>query len=93
LARNCGNPVSRACILREVWKTHSDKPSNIVDVYVNYLRKKVDENEACKLVQTIRGVGYSLGAHGASELQQTGAISLASVVHDRVDQVRGVHSA
>jgi DNA-binding response OmpR family regulator len=39
LARNCGNPVSRACILREVWKTHSDKPSNIVDVYVNYIRK------------------------------------------------------
>jgi hypothetical protein len=63
-----------------------------VDVYVNYLRKKVDEGEACKLVQTIRGVGYSLGAHGASELQQTCAISLASV-HDRVDQVRGVHSA
>jgi DNA-binding response OmpR family regulator len=39
LASNAGKAVSRLCILREVWKTHSDKPSNIVDVYINYIRK------------------------------------------------------
>ena len=60
LATKAGEAISRSCILREVWKMQSDKPSNIVDVYINYLRKKIDEVGAPKLVHTIRGVGYCL---------------------------------
>jgi DNA-binding response OmpR family regulator len=53
-----GRVFSRAMILNHVWDQSFEGVTNIVDVYVRYLRKKVDEPFPVKLIQTIRGVGY-----------------------------------
>jgi DNA-binding response OmpR family regulator len=55
-----GKPVSRATLMQEVWKTPLDPGTNIVDVYMKYLRDKIDQNGKSKLIRTIRGVGYVL---------------------------------
>jgi len=62
LIRNAGQPVTRAQILQHVWNLSSESMTNVVDVYVNYLRKKVDSMAERKLIHTIRGVGYQLQA-------------------------------
>jgi DNA-binding response OmpR family regulator len=61
LMLNEGRCVTRAMIIENVWKMHSDTITNVVDVYVNYLRKKVDEEFEPKLIHTVRGAGYRLG--------------------------------
>jgi DNA-binding response OmpR family regulator len=53
-----GRVFSRTMILNHVWDQSFEGVTNIVDVYVRYLRKKVDEPFAVKLIHTIRGVGY-----------------------------------
>jgi DNA-binding response OmpR family regulator len=53
--------VTRSEILGHVWDSHSDIDSNIVEVYINRLRRKVDQNEFVKLIHTRRGMGYRLG--------------------------------
>jgi two-component system copper resistance phosphate regulon response regulator CusR len=60
LARNAGRPVTREQISDHVWKAELDPRTNIVDVYVNYLRKKLDAADAPPLVHTVRGTGYVL---------------------------------
>jgi DNA-binding response OmpR family regulator len=60
LMRNAGRPVTREQITEHVWKQPFDPTTNIVDVYINYLRKKIDEDRRVKLLQTVRGVGYML---------------------------------
>ncbi len=55
-----GKPVSRATLMQEVWKTPLDPGTNIVDVYMKYLRDKIDLQGKSKLIRTIRGVGYVL---------------------------------
>jgi two-component system copper resistance phosphate regulon response regulator CusR len=62
LMRNCGHTVSRAMIVEHVWNLSFDSMTNVVDVYINYLRKKVDEGFTKRLIHTVRGVGYRLGA-------------------------------
>jgi DNA-binding response OmpR family regulator len=62
LARHAGRPVTREQISQQVWKQDFDPTTNIVDVYINYVRKKVDVDGEASLVQTVRGVGYML--HG-----------------------------
>lgn len=61
LMRNQGRAVSRPMIIEHVWNFSFDTMTNVVDVYINYLRKKVDEGEARKLIHTVRGVGYRIG--------------------------------
>src|SRR6185437_7787083 len=61
LLRRGGNTVSRQELLRECWGHELEGDSNLVDVYVNYLRKKIDFPEDEKLIYTIRGEGYRLG--------------------------------
>ncbi|MBI3405637.1 MAG: response regulator transcription factor [Acidobacteria bacterium] len=61
LMRNAGRRVTRAMIIEHVWNLSYDSMTNVVDVYVNYVRKKVDENYERKLIRTVRGVGYQLG--------------------------------
>ena len=61
LMRNAGRPVSRAAILAQVWKFDLDTMTNVVDVYINYLRRKVDLGYDTALIRTIRGVGYQIG--------------------------------
>ena len=60
LARHAGRPVTREQISQQVWKQDFDPTTNIVDVYINYVRKKVDVDGEVSLVQTVRGVGYML---------------------------------
>ena len=60
LARNAGRPVTREQISDHVWKAELDPKTNIVDVYVNYLRKKLDAAGAPPLLHTVRGTGYVL---------------------------------
>lgn len=60
--RNPGRVLTRTMILEHVWDYDFDTGTNVVDVYVNYLRKKIDSDREPKLVHTIRGVGYVLKA-------------------------------
>ncbi len=62
LMRNAGRPVTRAMIVEHVWNYSFDSATNVVDVYINYLRKKVDGGFDLKLIRTVRGVGYQIGA-------------------------------
>jgi DNA-binding response OmpR family regulator len=59
--RNAGRCVTRAMIVEHVWNFSFDTMTNVVDVYINYLRKKVDQNSENKLIHTVRTVGYQLG--------------------------------
>jgi len=56
--RNPNKVLTRTMISEHVWDYHFDSLTNVVDVYVNYLRKKIDKDFEPKLIQTIRGVGY-----------------------------------
>jgi heavy metal response regulator len=58
LARNAGHVLSRTMILEHVWNMTHDPLTNVVDVHINRLRKKVDQGFAKPLIHTIRGVGY-----------------------------------
>jgi len=60
LVRNRGNVLTRTMIAEHVWDQHFDSFSNVIDVYIRYLRAKVDDMSAKKLIHTIRGVGYVL---------------------------------
>lgn len=61
LMRHAGNEVTRQELMQEVWGSQPGSDSNLVDVYVNYLRKKVEVGREARLIFTIRGVGYRLG--------------------------------
>jgi DNA-binding response OmpR family regulator len=58
--RNAGRVLTRPMITQHVWGMDWDPQSNIVDVYVGYLRRKVDADGEPRLVQTVRGAGYML---------------------------------
>jgi heavy metal response regulator len=60
--RNPGRVLSRALIAQHVWGVSFDTFTNVIDVYVNYLRRKVDADFAPKLIHTVRGAGYVLRA-------------------------------
>ena len=57
---NRGKTVSRVDIAEKVWDLHFDTNTNVIDVYVNYLRKKIDKNYEQKLLHTVVGMGYLL---------------------------------
>ena len=60
LARHAGRVMSRTLITEYAWGYHFDPGTNIVDVVINHLRKKIDAGHARKLITTVRGVGYVL---------------------------------
>lgn len=62
LMRHAGQRVTRTQIIQHVWNLSFDTMTNVVDVYINYLRKKVDTGAEVKLIHTIRGVGYKVEA-------------------------------
>jgi two-component system, OmpR family, response regulator len=62
LVRNEDRVVSRAMLLQHVWDLHFDPTTNIIDVYVGRVRRKVDAQHAYPLIHTVRGVGYCLRA-------------------------------
>lgn len=61
LLLNRGRAVSRATLLHEVWKTQPEASTNVVDVYVNYLRRKLGDAGEEQVIQTVRGKGYAIG--------------------------------
>jgi DNA-binding response OmpR family regulator len=79
LMRNAGQPVSRTDIVQQVWKLNFDTMTNVVDVYINYLRRKVDTGYTHALIRTIRGFGYQIGGNGASANRQSQAASTGSL--------------
>jgi DNA-binding response OmpR family regulator len=67
LMRNAGRRITRAMIIEHVWNLSFDTATNVVDVYINYLRRKVDDHFARRLIHTIRGVGYELGLRSGAQ--------------------------
>jgi DNA-binding response OmpR family regulator len=67
LLRHAGRPVTRASIIEQVWRMHSESITNVVDVYINYLRRKIDTGADRPLIRTIRGVGYQIGSNRSGE--------------------------
>ena len=65
LVRNTGQVLSRSMIVDHVWDQSFDSFTNVVDVYIRYLRNKIDQGFEPKLIHTVRGVGYVLNAEGA----------------------------
>jgi len=62
LMRNAGRTLTRSMIAERVWGYDFDSGTNVVDVYINYLRNKIDRGHSRKLIRTIRGVGYRMSA-------------------------------
>jgi two-component system OmpR family response regulator len=62
LARHAGEAITRAALLDHVWDENFEGATNIVDVYVGYLRRKLEQPFGRPLIRTIRGVGYALEA-------------------------------
>jgi two-component system, OmpR family, copper resistance phosphate regulon response regulator CusR len=62
LMRNAGRVLTRTMIIDHVWNYDFDNETNVVDVYVNYLRRKIDAGHDLKLIHTVRGVGYVMKA-------------------------------
>lgn len=60
LMRNAGKVLSRTLLTEYAWGYHFDPGTNIVDVVINHLRKKIDATHSKKLISTVRGVGYVL---------------------------------
>ncbi len=60
LMRNAGTIITRTMISEHVWDIHFDTFTNVIDVYINYLRNKVDSGAKVKMIQTVRGKGYLL---------------------------------
>jgi DNA-binding response OmpR family regulator len=64
LAYNVGNVLSRTDIVEHIYHEDAEMDSNVVDVYINYLRNKIDKGFETKLIQTVRGAGYMLKGSG-----------------------------
>jgi two-component system OmpR family response regulator len=62
LVRNSGHVVPRAMLLEKVWDLHFDPKTNIIDVYVGRVRRKIDTEQVYPLIHTIRGVGFCVRA-------------------------------
>jgi two-component system OmpR family response regulator len=62
LVRNAGHVVPRAMLLEKIWDLHFDPRTNIIDVYVGRVRRKVDSEQAYPLIHTLRGVGFCVRA-------------------------------
>ena len=62
LARNAGQAVSRTMLLQHVWDLHFDPTTNVIDVYVGRVRRKIDSCQDYPLIHTVRGIGFCLRA-------------------------------
>jgi DNA-binding response OmpR family regulator len=80
LMHHAGQPVSRSEIIREVWKLNFETATNVVDVYINYLRRKVDTGYKHPLIRTIRGLGYQIGGNGTPAGQRPISVAASARV-------------
>lgn len=62
LMRNAGRVLTRSMIMDHVWRYDFDGNDNVLDVYISYLRAKIDRKSAGALIHTVRGVGYRMGS-------------------------------
>ena len=62
LARHAGQVVTRTMMLEKIWNYHFDPGSNVVDVHIGRLRRKLEEGFATPILHTVRGAGYRLAA-------------------------------
>lgn len=67
LVRRAGHVITRTEIMEQVWDMHHDPMTNTVDVLVKHLRDKIDRDFEPKLIQTVRGVGYTIKLEGAGQ--------------------------
>jgi two-component system, OmpR family, copper resistance phosphate regulon response regulator CusR len=74
LVLNADKPVTRRMILESVWGTKYDPCTNVVDVYVNYIRRKIDTGHAQRLIHTLRGTGYLLSARADAPVVSFAAV-------------------
>jgi two-component system copper resistance phosphate regulon response regulator CusR len=58
--KNKNRVVSRTDILENVWEIGFDMGTNVIDVYINYLRKKIESNFSSKIIKTVIGMGYTI---------------------------------
>jgi two-component system copper resistance phosphate regulon response regulator CusR len=90
LMRNAGRRVTRSMIIEHVWNLTFDTTTNVVDVYIKYLRRKIDDGHPVKLIHTARGVGYEL--NGPSTVPKT-PHAVESPVESSPDQASPVQSS
>lgn len=64
LARHAGQVVTRTMMLEKIWNYHFDPGSNVVDVHIGRLRRKLEDGFATPILHTVRGAGYRLSADG-----------------------------
>ena len=64
LARHAGQVVTRTMMLEKIWNYHFDPGSNVVDVHIGRLRRKIEEGFAAPILHTVRGAGYRLSRRG-----------------------------
>jgi DNA-binding response OmpR family regulator len=64
LMRSPGRVISKTQLIENVWEWHFDTGTNVVEVYIQRLRKKVDDGHEVKLIHTVRGIGYVLKREG-----------------------------
>jgi DNA-binding response OmpR family regulator len=76
LMRHPGRVLSRTSICEQVWNYHFETGTNVVEVYINRLRRKVDDFHGVKLLQTVRGVGYIL--KGSQTIAETPVLAKLS---------------
>lgn len=69
LMRNAGRIVTRTMVVEHVWNLGYEGLTNIVDVYINYLRAKVDKGYSTRLIRTERGAGYTIRPHNSDDEQ------------------------
>ena len=62
LLRHKGQVVTRIMLLEHVWDYHFDPQTNVIDVHISHLRRKIDKNHAKPIIETIRGAGYIIAA-------------------------------
>jgi DNA-binding response OmpR family regulator len=80
LMLNRGHCVSRVELLNSVWKMEPGQTTNIVDVYVNYLRRKLADTPPGTLIRTVRGLGYMMPGDGENSLALVSAMTWSRVL-------------
>lgn len=71
-----GRPVPRQELLRQVWRMVPDAGTNVVDVYINYLRRKLAVYEQAPIIETLRGEGYGIGVRNGVETVTASTLNL-----------------
>ena len=86
LMRHAGETVTRNDLLRGSWGSEPESDSNLVDVYVNYLRRKIDFADEEKLIHTVRGAGYRIGRPAPSHVAASPLDQQSESAHIDVNQ-------